>query len=119
MSRGSSRVQTERAAQSHAKDADVPEGASPRTSRTVGVNFQLRLDGPRHSVLYVPRACYSDSVGSWSFFAPPRGFGVMRGPLPQLGRGASLVGRVPFRHHLSSHTFFGNSWLGEQEELPF
>ncbi len=54
-----------------------------------------------------------------SVVRPAPGFGVIRGPRPQLGRGASLVGRVPFRHHLGSHTFFGNSWLGEQEELPF
>src|SRR6266851_518542 len=54
-----------------------------------------------------------------SVVRPAPGFGAIRGPRPQLGRGASLVGRVPFRHHLGSHTFFGNSWLGEQEELPF
>jgi hypothetical protein len=50
---------------------------------------------------------------------PVPGFGATRGPLPQLGRGASLVELVPCRHHPGSHTFLGNSWLREQEELPF
>jgi hypothetical protein len=54
-----------------------------------------------------------------SFVRPAPGFGVIRGPLPQFGRGASPVGRRPFRHQLHFHTFFGNSWFGEQEELPF
>jgi hypothetical protein len=54
-----------------------------------------------------------------SFVRPPPGFAVRRGPLPQLRRGASLIGRVPFGHRLGSHTFSGNSWFGEQEELPF
>src|SRR3981081_2275195 len=39
--------------------------------------------------------------------------------MPQFGRGASLIGRVPFRHHLGSRAFFGNSWSGEHEALPF
>jgi hypothetical protein len=28
------------------------------------------LGAPRYTALYVPRACYRDSVGGWSFLAP-------------------------------------------------
>jgi hypothetical protein len=78
-----------------------------------------RIEGQMHAR---PRPSVPARMGVGprvSFVRPAPGIAVMRGPLPQLGRGASLVGRVPFRHHPGSRTFFGNSWFGEQEELPF
>jgi hypothetical protein len=78
-----------------------------------------RLEGQMHTR---PRPSVPARIGVGprvSFVRPAPGFAVRRGPLPQFGRGASLIGRVPFRHHLGSRAFFGNSWLSEHEELPF
>jgi hypothetical protein len=83
-----------------------------------------RLEGQMHAR---PRPSVPARMGVGprvSFVRPAPGFAVTRGPLSKLGRGASLVGRVPFRHHLRSPIFFGNSGFGEQEpitaeELPF
>jgi hypothetical protein len=57
-----------------------------------------------------------------SVVRPAPRFGVM-GTRP-FARPSALVGRGPFRHHLRSQVFFGNSGLSEQEpiteeELPF